>query len=247
MAHRNTRKRLERMFQDEKPLGESDPGFVEMFNRFAYGDVAHRGALHDGQRSLVVLSSLLGCDALDEFEVMAQVALNVGVEPRAVKETIYQSLAFLGMGRVFPFLRVANDLFESKGVALPLDEAPVPELSTTHHSGVEIRERLKLQVGDDAASEPGRPSPMAVLEGLATDYAFGDYFTRPGLDLPTREMAAFCLLTAMGDCDEDLRRHLAANIAVGNDRDVLADAVLQCLPYIGFPRVRKALRLLEER
>jgi 4-carboxymuconolactone decarboxylase len=120
MARHSMRKDWDSFSRTRKPLGESDPEFIEMFNRFAYGNVAKHGSLDDRQRSVAVLSSLMGCGAVEEYGVMAHVALRVGVDPAELKELIYQAVAVLGMGPVLPFLSVINELLESKSVKLPL-------------------------------------------------------------------------------------------------------------------------------
>ena len=78
-----------------------------------------------------------------------------------------------------------------------------------------------------------------------TGYGFGDIYTRGGLDLQTRELLTFCVLTAL-DADEALHSHVEGNLKAGNSREELAAAVLQCLPYVGFPPAIKALKALRD-
>jgi len=66
------------------------------------------------------LATLLGCQGIDEFEAMLPAALNFGVTPVETKEIVYQAVAYLGIGRVFPFLHATNDVLTARGVELPL-------------------------------------------------------------------------------------------------------------------------------
>jgi 4-carboxymuconolactone decarboxylase len=241
MARHTVRKNLERLFQDDKPLGESDPDFVEIFNRFAYAKVAQRGSLNDQQRSIAVLSALLGCQSVDEFAVMAEVALKVGVAPKVLKEMLYQAVALLGMGPVFPFLRVSNDLLESKNVRLPLSQETVPDDASVQHHLQEFDNLV--QIGADVEAEDD--SRLGTLRNWQNEYSYGNCYPRSPMDVRMRELSSYCLLVAIGDVDEELARSVGTNAAVGNDRVFLSDALLQCTPYIGFPRVRHALKLLE--
>jgi 4-carboxymuconolactone decarboxylase len=75
---------------------------------------------------------------------------------------------------------------------------------------------------------------------------FGDYYTRTGLDVKTRELLTFSMLAALGGCEPQLLGHVAANISVGNDRRVLLDTVTQLLPFIGYPRTLNAIRVINE-
>ena len=70
---------------------------------------------------------------------------------------------------------------------------------------------------------------------------FGDYYTRTGLNLAQREMITFCFLSAQGGCEPQLTAHAKGNINMGNDAAFLTKVVLQCLPYIGYPRSLNAM------
>lgn len=66
--------------------------------------------LEDKTRFLAILATLLGCQGIDEFRAMIPAALRFGVTPVEVKETVYQAVAYLGIGRVFPFLKADSAL-----------------------------------------------------------------------------------------------------------------------------------------
>ena len=51
------------------------------------------------------LATLLGCQGVDEFRAMLPAAMNFGVTPVEIKEIAYQAVAYLGISRVFPFLK----------------------------------------------------------------------------------------------------------------------------------------------
>jgi 4-carboxymuconolactone decarboxylase len=84
------------------------------------------------------------------------------------------------------------------------------------------------------------------MQRLLTANCFGDYLTRSGIDIPTRELLTFSMLLALGGCDPQVKGHVAANCHVGNDRSRLIDVVTQLLPFIGYPRTLNALRTIDE-
>lgn len=100
---------------------ETDPEFIERFDNFAFDEVIHETNLEPKTRFLAILATLLGCQGLDEFRVMLPAALNMGVTPVEAKEVVYQATAYLGIGRVYPFLNVTNDVFREQGISLPLE------------------------------------------------------------------------------------------------------------------------------
>ena len=90
-------------------LSDTDPEFTERFNHFALREVADSGDLDGRTRMLAILAALAGSQGTDEFGALLPAALETGVRPVEVKELLYQAVAYLGIGRVLPFLRVVND------------------------------------------------------------------------------------------------------------------------------------------
>ena len=234
-----------KMFGGENcPLAETDPEFVERFSNFAFDEVVNSGELDGKTRFLAILATLLGCQGIDGFRVMLPAALNFGVTPAEAKEVVYQAVAYLGIGRVMPFLNAANEIFRARGVKLPLEG----QARTTTENHLQAGEQAQIDIfgeGMRGFAETGRDTNGQVNKWLV-DNCFGDYYTRGGLDYRQREMITFCFLAAQGGCEPQLTSHAAANMRVGNGREFLIQIVSQCLPYIGYPRSLNALRCVND-
>ena len=235
----------EKMFPGKKSaLAETDPEFVERFDNFAFDEVVNSDDLDDKTRFLAILAALLGCQGIDEFKVMLSAALNFGVTPVEAKEVVYQATAYLGIGRVLPFLNAANEIFRARGIRLPLEG----QAHTTAENRLQAGEQTQIDIfgeGMRGFAETGRDTNGQVNKWLV-DNCFGDYYTRGGLDYKQREMITFCFLAAQGGCEPQLTSHAAANMRVGNGREFLIQIVSQCLPYIGYPRSLNALRCVND-
>lgn len=235
----------QKMFGDEKSsLAETDPEFIERFNNFAFDEVVNSDDLDDKTRFLAILAALLGCQGIDEFKAMLPAALNFGVTPVEAKEAVYQAVAYLGIGRVLPFLNATNEILRARGVQLPLEG----QANTTVKNRLQAGEQAQIDIfgeGMRGFAETGRDTNGQVNKWLV-DNCFGDYYTRGGLDYKQREMITFCFLAAQGGCEPQLTSHAAANMRVGNGREFLIKIVSQCLPYIGYPRSLNALRCVNE-
>ena len=121
MALTNEAKKLcEELFGGQSALSETDPEFAEIFGNFAFDEVAGSDDLDEETRFLAVLASLVGCGGADVFARMLPAALRAGVKPVAVKEMLYQAAAYLGIGRLYPFLTAANGVLCACGISLPL-------------------------------------------------------------------------------------------------------------------------------
>lgn len=215
---------------------KTDPEFTERFRHFAFDEVPNEPGqqLPEPDRWLAILAALMGCQGIDAFRELLPKALDNGLTPVMVKEAVYQGTDYLGYGRVRPFLTAANGVLTQRGVSLPL-----PGQSTTT-----MENRLKK--GAEAQSAIFGPHMKdawkagTVNRWLAAN-CFGDYYTRGGLDLRQRELITFCFLLAQGGCEPQLTAHAKGNMNVGNDKDYLIRVVLQCLPYVGYPRSLNAI------
>lgn len=185
----------------------TDPEFIDRFDKFAFDEVVNAEGpggsdLDDATSFMAILASLLGSQAIDEFRAMLPAALNLGVTPVEAKEIVYQAVAYLGIGRVFPFLKATNEVLEARGVALPLD----PQATTT----METRLTAEAQAQVDAIGEGMRDfwksggGDAAHMNVWLTDNCFGDWYTRRGLTVAQREMTIFCFLAAQGGCEPQL-------------------------------------------
>jgi 4-carboxymuconolactone decarboxylase len=90
------------------------------------------------------------------------------------------------------------------------------------------------------------PKDQLHIQEFLSANCFGDYYTRRGLDIKTRELLTFAMLISLGGCEPQVKGHIQGNASVGNNKEVLLDVVTQLLPYIGYPRTLNALRCLNE-
>ena len=223
---------------------ETDPEFMERFDNFAFDEVVNQDDLPDKTRFMAILATLLGCQGIDEFRVILPAALNFGVTPVEAKEIVYQAVAYLGIGRVFPFLKVVNEVLTERGVKLPLTSQATTTMENRREAGTEAQVDI-FGEGMRDFWQSGPEETRHINKWLA-DNCFGDYYTRKGLDYRQREMITFCFLAAQGGCEPQLTAHAAGNMLVGNDKAFLIKVVSQCLPYIGYPRSLNALRCVDE-
>ena len=95
--------------------------------------------MDDKTRFMAILATLLGCQGVDEFKCMVPAALNFGITPVEIKEIVYQAVAYLGIGRVFPFLKAANEVFEAQGITLPLDSQATTTAENRREAGTQAQ------------------------------------------------------------------------------------------------------------
>lgn len=91
------------------------------------------------------------------------------------------------------------------------------------------------------------------LEDIAPDFAryliefpFGDIYSRPGLDLKSREIAVVAALTALGNAAPQLKVHIQAALNVGVGRTEIIETIMQMAVYAGFPAALNGLFAAKE-
>lgn len=91
------------------------------------------------------------------------------------------------------------------------------------------------------------------LADIAPDFAryliefpFGDIYSRPGLDLRSREIAVVAALTAMGNAAPQLKVHIQAALNVGVTREEVVETIMQMAVYAGFPAALNGLTAARE-
>lgn len=222
-------------------LKKTDPEFAERFRHFAFDEVVgeENQQLDATTRYLAILSTLIGCGGVDAFQEMLPAALENGVTPVMVKETVYQATDYLGYGRTLPFLNAANDIFTRMEIALPLPGQATTTMDDRLEKGAEAQAAI---FGEHMK---GAWKKGHINRWLAAN-CFGDFYTRTSLDLKQREMITFCFLMAQGGCEPQLIAHAKGNMNLGNDKDFLVRVASQCLPYIGYPRSLNAMSCIQK-
>ena len=73
------------------------------------------------------------------------------------------------------------------------------------------------------------------------EFPFGDVYSRPGLDLKSREIATVAALTALGNAQPQLKVHIHGALNVGCTREEIIELIIQMAVYAGFPAALNAI------
>ncbi|WP_286788918.1 MULTISPECIES: carboxymuconolactone decarboxylase family protein [unclassified Pseudomonas] len=111
--------------------------------------------------------------------------------------------------------------------------------ATRYERGLERLKEIDGEVGERV---------VASLADIAPDFAryliefpFGDIYSRPGLDLKSREIAVVAALTAMGNAAPQLKVHIQGALNVGVSREEVIETIMQMAVYAGFPAALNGL------
>ncbi|AYN96325.1 carboxymuconolactone decarboxylase family protein [Pseudomonas luteola] len=111
--------------------------------------------------------------------------------------------------------------------------------ATRYERGLEKLKEIDGEIGERV---------VASLADIAPDFAryliefpFGDIYSRPGLDLKSREIAVVAALTAMGNAAPQLKVHIQGALNVGVSREEVIETIMQMAVYAGFPAALNGL------
>jgi 4-carboxymuconolactone decarboxylase len=117
-------------------------------------------------------------------------------------------------------------------------------MSDSHERGMRMRREV---LGDEHVdrSEAGRTAFTAEFTDYFVSNAWGEVWTRPGLDLRTRSCITVAMLVALNR-PEELRIHVRGALRNGVTVDELKEILLHSAVYCGVPAANDAFRVARE-
>ena len=116
-------------------------------------------------------------------------------------------------------------------------------MTDAYDHGMRVRREV---LGDDhvdrALERAGEHA--AEFQDLITRYAWGEIWTRPGLDRRTRSCITLTALVALGRFEE-LELHIHGALRNGLTPDEIKEVLLQCAIYCGVPAANSAFGVFE--
>jgi len=100
------------------------------------------------------------------------------------------------------------------------------------------------KAGEDVKNNLNKISPDLVKYMI--EYAFGDIYSRNGLDLKSKEIAVVAALTALGNAQPQLKVHINGALNVGCTINEVKEIIIQMSGYSGFPTCINAMNALKE-
>ena len=224
-------------------LADIAPDLGRFIVEFTYGDVYPRPGLDPPQRQLVTIGALAAQgDTKPQLNFHTAAALQVGVSPVEIIEAIMHLAPFTGFPRVLNAIAVVREVFTARGTTF---EPPVlADVRSRYERGAERLAEVDGQHGLDVIDSLNDIAPD--LGRYIVEFAFGDVYHRPWLDLRKRQLVTIGALTALGDTAPQLKVHLGAALNVGLSRTQVLEVLIHLVSYTGFPRVLNALTVARD-
>lgn len=226
-------------------LTDTDPEFAAIRDNLIYGELYYQGSLNDKERTLVTIAGLIAGEQFDLLKNQIEAALNLKIAPDIIKEAIYQTAPYCGLGRTEKALNITNEIFKAHDIKLPLPDHATVNEQNRFEKGRDIQVKMYGKRITDMHKSTADIQKYISVNHLSA-YCFGDFFTRTGLAVNEREMLIFAVILTLGGAEGQLQGHALGNITAGNTKQNLIDIAALLMPYNGFPRTLNALNVINK-
>jgi 4-carboxymuconolactone decarboxylase len=121
----------------------------------------------------------------------------------------------------------------------------IPNNQSRFEQGLAMLEMIDGKTGPDHALIESLKELAPDFGRYLVEFLFVDLYTRPGLDLKSKEIVTIGAATTLGAIPT-LKVHMQAAINVGVTRQEIVEVLLLLLVYAGFPRTINALLIAKE-
>ncbi|UOF91980.1 carboxymuconolactone decarboxylase family protein [Fodinisporobacter ferrooxydans] len=114
--------------------------------------------------------------------------------------------------------------------------------TTRYEKGIELLEKMiSKEIMAETIEKVKQFSPD--IARLIVEFAFGDVYSRPTLDLKQKELLTITSLVTLG-AESQLDFHINGALNVGLSPNEIVEVIIHCIPYVGFPRALGALQVI---
>ena len=239
------KKNYAELFKGEALTDEgTDPEMMQILQKYIFGEVFRVGDLDIKTRELITCVNLATMQQLPQLKGHVGATLNVGATPIEIREAIYQLAPIIGFPKVLNAIGTMNEVFTERGITLPLEK----QATVSEENRYEKGKAIQIPLYGERVKETLKDLPAGMGDDVSrflTEVLFGDFYTRNGLDIKTRELLIYAVLTVIG-AEDQLRSHYYANLKVGNNKETITAVVIKCMPYIGFPAAINVLKIIKD-
>lgn len=223
----------------------TDPEFMRILQRFIFGEVCYTGSLDNQERELITITVLTVNQTIPQLKAHIRACLIVGCSPIEIREAIYQCAPFIGFPKTLNAIAAMNEVFGSQNISLPLESQETVQEENRYEAGLAIQAPIYgTEIKDKYAWLPEEFAEA--IPRYLTEFGFGDFSTRGGMDGKMRELLTLVLLAALGGAELQVRSHAIGALKVGNSKEEIFAALLHAMPYMGFPRMLNALNSIKD-
>lgn len=226
------------------------PDLAQLSMDFVFGEALARNGLDHKAKLLAIIAILAAAgNRTDALRLHLTGALANGVTREEITELLIQLSVYCGFPSALNAFSTAQSAFATAAQPTQMDK-PMSVNGETRADRLERGSSLLAKTSaasgdavvrsfDDVAPDLGR---------MIVEHAYGEVFSRAGIDMKTRELSSCAALAAIGTTTSDtpLRVHINAALNVGASREEIVETLVNLAPYAGYPATQQAVRIAGE-
>jgi 4-carboxymuconolactone decarboxylase len=231
------------------------PDLPRLIIEFARGEIWNRRGLSLKSREFATLAMVTALgNQSSSVESHVEGALRAGATETEIKELLMQMTVYAGYPKTLTAIAAAQSVFTNLKQRGSAAVSPQPDLESRRQAeSNEVRYRRGLEALNQISKSSGE-AVVKSFEDIAPDlgryiveFSYGDVFSRPNLDLKTRELATVSALTGLNTTASELplKVHVNGALNVGASRQEIVEAIMHVIPYVGFVKVQQAMAIAE--
>ena len=208
------------------------PDMAGFIVEFGYGDIYSRPGLDVKTRQIATIAALTALgNAEPQLKFHMGAALNVGVTPEEIVDTIYVTTVYAGFPAGLNAIFAAGEVFRERGVAIR--PARTEASADRRARGLKTLDATSKGAGRAVAESLANIAPD--MADFIIDFSYGDIFSRGTLSDNHKELAGIAAMCAAGTMRPQLKVHVRAAMNVGCSREEIVEVLIQMAAYAGFP------------
>lgn len=227
------------------PHNVSDaPGFDDFLAETEFGIVWCRTGLALEDRMVCTLGTLASVQRLTALRRYVGAALNIGLTPLTIQESVIQIGIYAGFTASEEALAVAADVFKQRGVTVTAPPPRHESLAQLMAQGRQMMQDLHRDGGGQGYASPDNPV-TSQLYPVAIQYGYGAIWFRPGLTHKQRVLLSVSSFTAL-KLDSQTKKFGQAALNLGATKTEVIEAIIQTAPFSGYAPALNVLALLSD-
>lgn len=225
----------------QNPLSQDDlavvsPAFARYTNQTVLGGLWSRSQLSRRDRSIVTLSVLIARNQATDMAFYLRLALDSGVRPAEISETITHLAFYSGWGNATAASAVAKQIYAERGIGP--DQVPDADVGL-----LPLNEAAEHQRAQTVEENFGQIAPGVVQ--YTTELLFRDLWLRPGLAPRDRSLVTVSALVASGQVAQ-ISYHLNRALDNGLTKSEASEVLTQLAFHAGWPNVFSAMPVFKD-
>ena len=220
-------------------------GYGGLRDEIEFGQIWSRRGLTVSERLIISLTVCCLLGHAERLRELVEASLDAGLAPASILEVFLQAGIYGGFPIVEDAAAVAQGVFAARRIDVPDISHEVEEFDTLAEEAEKLRRVLHGGRAKGGHANPDNPCTGPLYE-IASAFGYGAVWRRAGLSLEARLLCAVAAFTALGDMDPSIRKFARSALDFGFSAERLQEAMMQTMPFCGFPRALRALTILGE-